>query len=69
MDLEFLSAVVSRRQDRTGHDRTAALGDSRFNYQLVFDQPGLTNEMITGANISAGGLGKEGAVSTLIKKD
>lgn len=32
MDLEFLSAVIPR-----GQDRTAALGGSQFNYQLVFD--------------------------------
>lgn len=50
MDLEFLSAVIPGRQDRT-----TALGGSQFNYQLVFAQPGLTNEMIMGANISAVG--------------
>lgn len=50
MDLEFLSAVIPGRQDRP-----AALGDSQFNYQLVFAQPGLTNEMIMGANVSAVG--------------
>lgn len=50
VDLEFLSAVIPGRQDST-----AALGGSQFNYQLVFAQPGLTNEMIMGANVSAVG--------------
>lgn len=48
MDLEFLSAVIPGRQDST-----VALGGSQFNYQLVFAQLGLTNEMIMGANVSA----------------
>lgn len=42
----------------------------QFNYQLLFARPGLTNEMITGANTSVGGQ-EEGAagVTTVIKED
>lgn len=45
MDLKLLSAVIPVKQNTR-----AGLGGSQFNYQLLFARPGLTNEMITGAN-------------------
>lgn len=50
VNLKFLSTVIAVKRNTT-----ASLSASQFNYQLLFARPGLTNEMITGANISAAG--------------
>ena len=61
VDLKFLSAIIPVKTEH--NSRSGWLNRGQFNYQLLFARPGLTNEMITGANTSAGEGGGVGGMS------